>query len=180
MYLVRSVGLEHLSEADRLRRGLLAHFAQPFGEPRLQRDARELCESPLERALFDWLTQRGYRVTPQAQVGAWRVDLVVEGAGDARLAIECDGDKYHRPEQWTEDMRRQRALERTGWVFWRCFAASFTRRREAVLQELADALAEQGIEPSSRPAPQAVERRVVVRAQPTEAPPHPAQLSAVP
>jgi very-short-patch-repair endonuclease len=180
MYLVRSVGLEHLSEADRLRRGLIAHFAQPFREPLPHREARELCESPLERALFDWLTQRGYRVIPQAQVGAWRVDLVVEGAGDARLAIECDGDKYHRPEQWTQDMRRQRALERVGWVFWRCFAASFTRRPEAVLGDLAAALAEQAIEPFSRPAPQAVERRVVLRAQPVEPAPSAAQLSAVP
>jgi len=182
MYLVRSVGLEHLSEADRLRRGLIAHFAHPFGEPLPQRDVRELCESPLERALFDWLTQRGYRVIPQVQVGAWRVDLVVEGAGDARLAIECDGDKHHRAEQWTQDMRCQRALERVGWTIWRCFAASFARRPEAVLRELAAALAQEGIEPCSQPAPQAVERRVVLRAQPAEAEPapRPARLSAVP
>jgi very-short-patch-repair endonuclease len=164
MVLVRSVGLEHLSEADRLRRGLIAHFASPFGERVAPVDARDACQSALERALYDWLIQRGYRVTPQASVGAWRIDLVVEGAGDARLAVECDGDKDHLPEQWADDIRRQRALERVGWVFWRCFAATFVRRPDAVLRDLAAALAEAGIDPvpaAVQPARQPVERHVV-------------------
>jgi very-short-patch-repair endonuclease len=174
MYLVRSVGLEHLSEADRLRRGLIAHFARPFGERGAAADPRDACESGLERALYDWLVRRGYRVTPQAQVGAWRIDLVVEGGNDARLGVECDGDKDHLPEQWTEDIRRQRALERVGWMFWRCFAATFVRRPDAVLRDLAAALSEAGIEPgraSAQAARQPVERRVVqvetVEAAPT-------------
>jgi very-short-patch-repair endonuclease len=164
MYLVRSVGLEHLSEADRLRRGLIAHFARPFGERAAPVDPRDACESALERALYDWLVRLGYRVTPQASVGAWRIDLVVEGAGDARLAVECDGDKDHLPEQWAEDVRRQRALERVGWVVWRCFAATFVRRPDAVLRDLAAALAEAGVEPmtaAAQPARQPVEQRVV-------------------
>ncbi len=148
MVLVRSVELHHLSESDRLRRGLITHFAKPFGdEPARVTDLRELCESPLERELFDWLNAKGYRVTPQVRVGTYRIDLVVEGRDDARLAVECDGDKYHGPEQWVEDMRRQRALERAGWVFWRCFAATLLRRRQAVLDDLRSALSAQGIEP---------------------------------
>ena len=65
MYLVRSVGLEHLSDSDRLRRGLIMHFARPFleEEARLD-DPRTLCASPFERELYDWLVGRGYRVTP--------------------------------------------------------------------------------------------------------------------
>ena len=31
---------------------------------------------------------------------------------DRRLAIELDGDKYHGPDRWADDIRRQRALER--------------------------------------------------------------------
>ena len=149
MYLVRSVNLEHLSEADRLRRGLITHFAQPFArEDAGVRGIREhLCESPFERELYDWLVQQGYRVTPQVRVGAYRIDLVVEGANDARLAMECDGDKYQGPEIWADDMRRQRVLERAGWIFWRCFAATFVRRREAALADLTSALAARGIEP---------------------------------
>ena len=148
MYLVRSVNLEHLSEADRLRRGLIAHFAQPFArEDGRSMDPKQLCESSFERELYDWLRQKGYRVTPQAKVGAYRIDLVVEGDNDARLAIECDGDKYQGPEKWADDMRRQRVLERAGWIFWRSFASTFVRRREGTLRDLASALSARGIEP---------------------------------
>jgi very-short-patch-repair endonuclease len=91
--------------------------------------------------------QLGYRVTPQVRVGAYRVDLVVEGENDARLAIECDGDQRQGPEQWAQDVRRQRVLERAGWMFWRCFAATFVRRRASVLEDLRSALSAQGIEP---------------------------------
>jgi hypothetical protein len=38
-------------------------------------------------------------------------------------------------------------LERAGWTFWRCFASSFARRREAVVQDLLKTLDGLGIEP---------------------------------
>ena len=148
MYLVRSVALEDLSQADRLRRSLIAHFATPFAqnESRVE-DLRTLCESPFEREMYDELTQRGYWVTPQVRVGQYRIDMVVEGHNDARLAVECDGDKYHGPDKWADDMQRQRVLERAGWVFWRCFASAFIRRRKDMLNDLLKTLAERGIEP---------------------------------
>jgi len=148
MYLVRSVELTHLSEADRLRRGLLGHFAQPFPQEQAPpEDSRALCESPFERDVYDWLLEQGYRVTPRMRVGAYRVDLVVEGHNDTRLAIECDGDQRQGPEQWAHDIARQRVLERAGWTFWRCFAATFVRRRAQVLDELRSTLAANAIEP---------------------------------
>ncbi|WP_232441132.1 hypothetical protein [Burkholderia ubonensis] len=45
--------------------------------------------------------------------------MVVEGANDARLAIELDGDEFHGPHRWQADISRQRALERASWIFWR-------------------------------------------------------------
>jgi len=149
MYLVRSVDLAHLSDADKLRRSLIHHFALPYtqDEARVD-DLRKLCESPFEREVYDELTQRGYYVTPQVRVGQYRIDLVVEGHNDARLAVECDGDKYHGPDKWYDDMQRQRVLERAGWVFWRCFASSWTRRRSLVLDDLLKTLAERGVEPT--------------------------------
>ena len=66
MYLVRSVELGHLSEADRFRRSLIGHFASPFAQDEMRvEDLRKLCESPFEREMYDELTQRGYWVTPQ-------------------------------------------------------------------------------------------------------------------
>jgi very-short-patch-repair endonuclease len=147
MYLVRSVGPDRLSAADKLRRSLIGHFTTPFtqDEERVD-DLRKLCESPFERELYDELAQRGYWVTPQVRVGQYRIDMVVEGDNDARLAVECDGDKYHSFEKWADDMRRQRDLERAGWRFWRCFASSFIRRRQDILEDLLRTLVERGIE----------------------------------
>jgi hypothetical protein len=82
------------------------------------------------------------------KVGSYRIDLVVEGSNDARLAIECDGDRYHGADRWVDDMQRQRVLERAGWVFWRCFASAYVRRRESAIAELLGVLGERGIEPA--------------------------------
>ena len=97
--------------------------------------------------MYDELTQRGYWVTPQVRVGQFRIDMVVEGHNDARLAVECDGDKYHGADKWADDMQRQRVLERAGWAFWRCFASAFIRRRKEMLDDLLKTLTERGIEP---------------------------------
>ncbi len=158
MYLVRSIELDHLSDADKLRRGLLSHFLSPFGQDENRvSNLRELCESPFEREVYDILVERGFRVTPQVKVGGFWIDLVVEGHNDNRLAIECDGDQYHGPDKWDADMRRQRILERAGWVFWRCFASTFVRRRDAMVQDLLNTLTARGIEPiGAKNAPQSV------------------------
>lgn len=147
MYLVRSVELEHLSDKDIFRNSLIHHFAAPFAQDEVRvGDLRKLCESPFEREVYNELTQRGYWVTPQVRVGQFRIDLVVQGHNDARLAVECDGDKYHGADKWADDMQRQRVLERAGWVFWRCFASTWMRRRKAVLEDLLKTLEERGIE----------------------------------
>ena len=165
MYSVRSVELEHLSKADVFRRSLIEHFAAPFAQDEIRvEDLRKLCESPFEREMYDELTQRGYRVTPQVRVGQYRIDMIVEGHNDARLAVECDGDQYHSLDKWADDMQRQRVLERAGWVFWRCFASTFVRRRRDTMDDLLKSLAERGIEPiGSEGAPKSVhtEHRVV-------------------
>lgn len=148
MYLVRSIEAAQLSEADTLRRRLLDHFVNPFGQDMARvEDLRKLCESPFERDVYDELCARGFKVIPQVRVGAYRIDMVVEGHNDARLAIECDGDRYHGPDRWSDDMQRQRILERAGWVFWRCFASTFVRRRKDMVANLLLTLAQAGIHP---------------------------------
>lgn len=97
--------------------------------------------------MFDLLTQRNYRVQPQVKCGGYRIDFVVEGNEGRRLAVECDGDRFHGPGQWMDDMARQRVLERAGWTFWRCFASSFVMRREQVVADLLATLERMGIEP---------------------------------
>jgi very-short-patch-repair endonuclease len=147
MYLVRSLVASDLSDKD-IRASLLSHFDKPMvlnAEDTTK--LIDLCESGFERDVYTELTRRGYRVVPQVKTGAYRIDMVVEGAGDVRLAIECDGDEYHGPDKWAHDMNRQRILERAGWVFWRCFASTWTLRKEEVLYELCERLKLMGIEP---------------------------------
>ena len=120
------------------------------------------CESGFEKQVFTALSSRGYRVIPQVKTGAYRIDMVVEGAEDVRLAIECDGDEFHGPDRWQADMNRQRVLERAGWTFWRCVASTWSLRKEAVLGELLDRLSAQGLEPigAAEGGPSLVEKRV--------------------
>jgi very-short-patch-repair endonuclease len=93
------------------------------------------------------LLSRGYLVTPQHRVGNLRIDLVVRGGG-RKLAIECDGDKFHGPDQWEDDLRRQNVLERLGWRFWRVRGSSFYRDPEAAMARLWPLLDELHIHPS--------------------------------
>ena len=161
MYLVRSVMIGELSPRD-LRVSLLSHFDKPLVTDKEEATLlADRCESDFERQVFTELTARGYRVTPQVRSGTYRIDMVAEGARDARLAIECDGDEYHGPERWPQDMLRQRTLERAGWAFWRCFASTWSLRRDDVLAELLERLRAMGIEPigSIERAPGLVEQR---------------------
>jgi len=148
MYLVRSVQLSDLSHADNLRRGLLGHFSKPLdGSTDETTSLLDECESGFEKQVYSELFSRGYRVVPQVRAGSFRIDMVVEGANDTRLAIECDGDEFHGPDRWAADMTRQRVLERAGWTFWRCFASTWAMRRDEVLKELLNRLTAMGIEP---------------------------------
>lgn len=147
-YLVRSVELDQLRSSDQLRRALLEHFRFPFAaEGSEVADRKARCESDFELEVFDLLVERGYRVNTQVRVGNFRIDLVVEGENDRRIAVECDGDRYHGPDKWSDDMMRQRILERAGWIVWRCFASRFVRNRNAVVEELVSFLEAHGISP---------------------------------
>jgi very-short-patch-repair endonuclease len=171
MYLVRSVREEQLNPND-LKAKVLRHFRDPMkGTKRPQGDMARLCDSDFERAVLGRLLERGYRVTPQVGAMGYKIDLVVEGEGDRRLAIECDGDQYHGPERWADDMARQRVLERVGWRFWRCWASSFTIDPDGCMADLFSMLDQSGIQPmtpDSRPD-RYTEQRVAEASDPNRA-----------
>jgi very-short-patch-repair endonuclease len=103
-YLFHSV-TEDLLKPDDLKAKVLRHFKNPM-EGRTPRtgDLMSLCESGFERDILVSLLKLGYKVQPQVKVGPYSIDLVVEGRDDQRLAIELDGDQYHGPERWTQDL----------------------------------------------------------------------------
>jgi very-short-patch-repair endonuclease len=137
-----------LKEGD-LKRKVIQHFKDPMGGPpiAMSPEVLDLCESEFERDVGRTLIDRGYRIRVQVKVGAYRIDLVVEGAGDKRLAIECDGDRYHTIDKWAEDMNRQKMLERMGWIFWRVWGSHWRADKAGCITDLQNTLQRLGIEP---------------------------------
>jgi very-short-patch-repair endonuclease len=135
-YLFHSV-TEEMLKPDDLKAKALRHFKNPT-EGRIipPTDLMALCESNFERDVLARLVELGYRVRPQVKVGPYSIDLVVEGHDDHRLAVELDGDQFHGPERWAEDLARQRVMERVGWRFWRCWGSSFRLDPEACMDDL--------------------------------------------
>jgi len=105
-------------------------------------------ESLFEQHVFYKIKEWGYRVVPQYNVAGYRIDLVVSGM-QGQLAVECDGDRWHGPEQYEADMERQRQLERCGWTFWRIRASSFYRDPDGAMETLWEKLNRLNIYPST-------------------------------
>ena len=145
--LIRSVAASDLRPGD-LKLALIEHFRNPMKANVIRpREVLELCQSEFERDFGRCLLDLGYRIRSQLPVGGYAIDFVVEGADDRRLAIELDGDKYHGPDRWADDTRRQRALERLGWTFWRCWGSTWIADREGCLADLVETLQRVGVAP---------------------------------
>jgi very-short-patch-repair endonuclease len=140
MYLYRSIQESDLKNESDLRLKILRHFASPMPQIDKVDNPVDLCDSAFERDVYKRLVDKGYNVIPQVKVGAFSIDLVVEGENDKRLAIELDGDKYHPPAKWMDDWKRQRTMERVGWKFWRCWGSSYTIDPEGCIEDLIDVL----------------------------------------
>lgn len=122
----------HLKSGD-IRLKLLQHVRDPLASLKAFNQAVGKTESPFERSVLKLLTDAGYRVITQWQVGYYRIDMVVEGGG-RRLAVECDGDRFHPMEKLAEDMERQTILERLGWNFVRIRGSAFYRDADQAMR----------------------------------------------
>ena len=138
-----------LSNSDDLRYKLLNYIKNGVTEKDLDENKKKKCDSVFEEDVYDWLTERGYEVTPQVEVGAYRIDLVVEGENN-RLAVECDGDRWHPPEQWWADKLRQHQLERVGWTFWRVSGSAFYNDPDQAMSSVIKILNSLNIKPQKR------------------------------
>jgi very-short-patch-repair endonuclease len=152
-----------------LRRRLIEHAMDPGGFSRELEHKTKKAESDFERRVLQRLVSIGYSVRPQHPVGAYRIDLVVESPTGTRLAVECDGDRYHTLENLDADMARQAVLERLGWKFVRIRGTEFNRNPERALAPVFRRLAELGIEPCEGHTPATrvtsdVHERVLARA----------------
>jgi very-short-patch-repair endonuclease len=128
------------------RCGYAPGFAQNGSRLRVGEQEVDKTESPFEKEVLKRLTAAGFKVRTQWEVGYYRIDMVVEGGGK-RLAVECDGDRYHPIEKLADDMERQSVLERLGWQFARIRGSAFFRDPDLAMKSVLERLEEIGILP---------------------------------
>ena len=147
MWVVHSLDTATELQARDFRRLLIEHARDPGAAERMKTAALKKAESPFEEAVIRRLADSGYRIVTQHAVGAYRIDIVVEGTDRRRLAVECDGDRYHTIDDLQDDAERQGTLERLGWTFVRIRGSRFYRDPDAALKPVFERLATMGIEP---------------------------------
>ncbi|MFQ5852953.1 MAG: AAA domain-containing protein, partial [Candidatus Binatia bacterium] len=146
MWVIYSLDPRNDLRPGDLRRQLIEHAEDPWAIYRTREEAEKRTQSKFEMEVMHHLVQAGYRVHPQWPVGYYRIDLVVEGGG-RRLAVECDGDRYHPIEKLPEDMARQAILERLGWNFVRVRGTQFFRDPDRAMRPVFHSLSDLGVTP---------------------------------
>ena len=152
MFLFHSIPVEEFRNPEDWRYKLLNWFYHPkteelnAGREALKRALKEAKHGPFDFPfeVGNILIDKGYQVIPEYPVIGRFIDLVVQGE-NARLAVECDGDKYHTFETLEYDQIRERQLRRAGWEFWRVTGSAFYRNREKSLESLWKKLNDLGI-----------------------------------
>lgn len=157
LWVVYSLDHQTQLKPGDLRQRLIEHAIDPGALMRLLAAGIAQTESPFENDVYQRLVSEGYQVHTQWPVGAYRIDLVVEGEQGKRLAIECDGDRWHY-DKVAEDLARQALLERLGWRFARIGGSAFYRDKNLAMKPVFDKLKALGIGPvasqlASSPAP---------------------------
>lgn len=145
MWVVHSLNPEIDLKPDDIRLKLIRHAINPAIT--INAENIKKTESDFEKQVLGSLSNKGYKVIPQWKVGAYRIDMVVED-GDKRIAIECDGEKWHTQDDLPNDLRRQAILERLGWKFIRIRGSAFYRFPEATMEWVYKELESYGVNPN--------------------------------
>ncbi|MFI1996073.1 AAA domain-containing protein [Actinoplanes sp. NPDC020271] len=149
-------------------RGRLLSYCQNVGSAtEAYEDLEKRCDSDFERAVLKQMLLRDLRPLPQFKIGSYRIDFVLPLADGRRLAVECDGDAYHGPEKWEEDIRRQALLERVGnCVFVRIRGSAFSRSPAAAMEPLWRRIEELGGVAAPEPVAELIVEPLVEPAEP--------------
>ncbi|MGW3547011.1 AAA domain-containing protein [Janibacter hoylei] len=157
VWLFHTLGMRDLSSEQDMRFQLLdyAYGVMERGRdlgigasPVVPDDERdERFDSLFEQRVYNRIVDRGFTVVPQLEAQGYRIDLVVVGA-KGRLAVECDGDRWHGPDAYAADLARQRDLERCGWTFFRVRESAFYVDKAQSLEPLWQVLQDLDIRPA--------------------------------
>ena len=145
MWVVHSLNPEIDLKPDDIRLRLIKHAIHPeFLRENVQ---LEKTESDFEYKVMLDLINKGYRVISQWKVGSYRIDMVIED-GDKRIALECDGGRWHTIDNLPDDIKRQNILERLGWTFIRIRSSEYYRYPEETMKKVVSELTNFGIKPN--------------------------------
>lgn len=100
-----------------------------------------LLESPFEEEVYTSLLQEfdAIKLIPQFQFAGFRIDIVYDSKipGVPKIAIECDGAKYHSShEAYLYDRHRQKILEGCGFKFHRIWSTNWWRNPNREIKKL--------------------------------------------
>ncbi|MEE8137424.1 MAG: AAA domain-containing protein, partial [Thermoanaerobaculia bacterium] len=107
LWVVHSLRPERDLKPGDLRLKLITHAMDPKGLRKEVIEPASGFESEFEELVFKGMTEANYRTVLRCQVGEYIIDLVVEGEGGKRVAIQCDGDRRQPAEALPEVMERQ-------------------------------------------------------------------------
>jgi very-short-patch-repair endonuclease len=98
-------------------------------------DLKDIFESQFQRDVYRMMKENGCEVKPQVIVGNYKIDFVIEGLNN-KFAIECNGDKINKINNWEEEYKKQMCLERVGWKFFKINGSEFYRNPEETMDKL--------------------------------------------
>ena len=147
LWVVHSLDVANDLKPGDIRKKLLDYAANPNALEIAHEKISAASESPFEKAVATALSDRGYHLVQQWEVGAYRLDMVAV-CGGKTVAIECDGERWHSGDtKIREDMERQTILERLGWRFIRIRGSEYYRAPQQTIERVIGELAQYGIEP---------------------------------
>lgn len=149
VWVVHSLDVYNDLKIGDMRRDLLEYIENPKSFRQLVDDSDSKSESEFEKQVCRRLIARGYHIKQQWEVGAYRIDIVVI-CRDKKIAIECDGDRYHSGEdKLISDIKRQAILERLGWRFIRIRGSEYFRYPEEAMERVFSELEKHEIFPET-------------------------------
>ena len=147
LWVVHSLDPANDLKSGDIRKTLIDYASNPDAAVIRDEEIKQQADSPFEVAVARYLTLKGYHLVQQWKVGAYRLDMVVV-SGNKKVAIECDGERYHSGEQKIrEDMERQTILERLGWRFIRIRGSEYFRNPEQTMERVISEIASYDILP---------------------------------
>lgn len=101
-------------------------------------------DSDFEENVYQFLTNKGYKVHTQVGASGYKIDLAVvhpKLPGRYVIAVECDGAAYHSSRTARDrDRLRQEILESKGWMFYRIWSPSWLYDRKAEEKRLLESI----------------------------------------